>query len=258
VDQPKATVPQAHERHVILALLLGFAAAAWLLLAWQSAGMNGEMTPTMGMGAALFLGNWVLMMVAIMFPTAAPMILTFTRIHQNKRELNQAFVPTWIFAGGYLAVWAVVGALAFGLAVGLEYLGQQSEWLMANATHIGGGLLMVAGIYQFLPIKNVCLSKCRTPMSFVLTSWRDGYGGSFRMGIQHGAYCLGCCWLLFLILFPLGVMNVAAMAIITAVIFLEKSTPIGPRIAQVAGAALVLYGVLVQFLPNLLPTAMSS
>ncbi len=249
-------MPQTREGRVILALLLLFAAASWFLLAWQSARMNGEMTPTMGMSAPIFLANWVLMMVAIMFPTAAPMILTFNHIYQTKRHQNQAFVPTWIFVGAYLAIWAVVGVLAYALAAELENLGRQSEWLMANATHIGGGLLVVAGIYQFLPIKDICLSKCRTPMSFILTSWRDGYAGALRMGIEHGTYCLGCCWLLFLILFPLGVMNVAAMAIITAVIFLEKSAPAGPRIAQVAGAVLVVYGLLVQFLPNLLPTAM--
>jgi predicted metal-binding membrane protein len=184
------------------------------------------------------------------------MILTFARIHQDKRKKNQAFVPTWIFVGAYLLIWAVVGVLVYGLAIELEHLGLQSDWLMANAAHIGGGLIVVAGIYQFLPIKNICLSKCRTPMSFILSSWRDGYAGSFRMGIEHGTYCLGCCWLLFLILIPLGVMNVAAMAIITAVIFLEKAAPVGPRVAQVAGAVLVMYGLLVQFVPSLLPTAM--
>lgn len=255
MTQPPAQVPQERERRVILALLLAFAAASWFLLAWQSARMNGQMTPTMGMGAALFLANWVLMMVAIMFPTAAPMILTFARIHQSKREQNQASVPTWIFVGAYLAVWAVTGVAAYGLAIGLEHLGHQSEWLMAHASRVGGGILVVAGIYQFLPIKNTCLSKCRTPMSFILSSWRDGYAGALRMGIQHGTYCLGCCWLLFLILFPLGIMNVAAMAIITVVIFLEKSAPAGPRIAQVAGVALVVYGLLVQLLPRLLSTA---
>ncbi|MBI2859345.1 MAG: DUF2182 domain-containing protein [Chloroflexi bacterium] len=249
-------MPQIRERRAILALLLVFAAAAWFLLAWQSAGMAGEMTPTAGMSAPLFLANWVLMMVAIMFPTAAPMILTFTRIHQGKREQGQAFVPTWIFSGAYLAIWSVAGVLAYGLAIGLERLGEQSEWVMAHAAHIGGGLLVIAGIYQFLPVKDICLSKCRMPVSFVMTSWRDGYKGALRMGIEHGVYCLGCCWLLFLILFPLGVMNVAAMAVITAVIFLEKSTPAGRRVAQAAGVFLVVYGLLVQFLPDLLPTAM--
>ena len=191
-----------------------------------------------------------------MFPTAAPMILTFTSIYQSKRKQNQAFVPTWIFVGAYLTVWSAAGVLAYALAAELENLGRQSEWLMANAAHLGGGLLIVAGVYQFLPIKNICLSKCRTPMSFVLSSWRDGYAGALRMGIEHGTYCLGCCWLLFLILFPLGVMNVAAMAIITTVIFLEKSTSVGLRIAHAAGFGLVVYGLLVQFLPDLLPTAM--
>ena len=254
--QPQASAPQARERHFILLLLLLFAAVAWVLLAWQSASMMGQMTPTMGMAAALFLANWVLMMVAVMFPTALPMILAFARVHQAKRQQDRAFVPTWIFVIAYLAVWALFGVLAYGLAIGLENLGRQSEWLMDNATHIGGGLLIAAGIYQFLPVKNVCLSRCRTPMGFILSSWRDGYAGALRMGWEHGIYCMGCCWLLFLILFPLGIMNVAAMAIITAVIFLEKSTPVGPRVAQAAGTALIVYGLLVQFVPGMLPTAM--
>jgi predicted metal-binding membrane protein len=106
------------------------------------------------------------------------------------------------------------------------------------------------------PLKTVCLVKCRTPLQFLLTSWHDGYGGAFRMGIEHGAFCLGCCWLLFAILFPLGIMNIAVMALVTALIFAEKALPVGRQIGQLAGGGLIVYGVLVVFLPAALPMGM--
>src|SRR5207248_6907320 len=133
----------------------------------------------------------------------------------------------------------------YPLALGAERLAGQSMWLMTNAPRIGGALLVVAGLYQLSPLKHICLSKCRTPLQFILSSWRDGYGGAFRIGFVHGAYCLGCCWLLFVILFPLGIMNIAVMALLTALIFAEKALPIGRQISQLAGVGLIVYGLLV-------------
>lgn len=128
---------------------------------------------------------------------------------------------------------------------------------MDNAARIGGGLLIAAGVYQLSPLKYVCLNKCRSPISFILHSWRDGYGGSFRMGLEHGVYCLGCCWLLFAILFPLGMMNIAVLALITLLIFAEKSTPFGRQIAALAAVALIVYGTVVIFVPDALPMMMN-
>jgi predicted metal-binding membrane protein len=192
----------------------------------------------------------------MMFPTAAPMILMFTTVYAGKRQLGQAFVPTWVFVGAYLIVWTLFGVLAYPLAVGAERLAGQSMWLMNNAPRIGGAFLVVAGLYQLSPLKHMCLAKCRTPFQFILSSWRDGYGGAFRMGFVHGAYCLGCCWFLFVLLFPLGIMNIAVMALLTALIFAEKSVPLGRQISQIAGVALISYGVLVVLVPALLPTGM--
>ncbi|HEX6108185.1 MAG TPA: DUF2182 domain-containing protein, partial [Ktedonobacteraceae bacterium] len=127
-------------------------------------------------------------------------------------------------------------------------------WLMANAARIGGGVLVLAGLYQLSPLKRSCLAKCRTPLDFILGSWREGYIGSFRMGLEHGLYCLGCCWLLFVIFFPLGMMNVAVLAVVTVLIFAEKSLPLGQRVAQLAALALIAYGVLVVVVPGALPT----
>src|SRR3989337_816510 len=193
-----AAYPLTRERNLILASLLVLAATAWALLAWQSAMADDDiMGLTMGMGAPLFMAIWVAMMVAMMFPTAAPMILTFARVHAGKRQRGQPFVPTWVFVSSYLAVWTLFGVLAYGAAVGAERLAEQSMWVMDNAARFGGGVLVLAGLYQLSPLKYACLSRCRTPLSFILGSWRDGYAGSFRMGLEHGAYCLRCCWLFF-------------------------------------------------------------
>src|SRR3990172_9995057 len=252
-----ASYPLLRERNLILASLLALAAAAWALLAWQSAMADDDaMGLTMGLGAPLFMAIWVAMMAAMMFPTAAPMILMFARVHASKRQRGQPFVPTWVFVSAYLVVWTLFGALAYAVAVGAEKLADQSMWLMDNAARLGGGILVLAGLYQLSPLKRSCLAKCRGPLDFILGSWRDGYGGALRMGLEHGAYCLGCCWLLFVILFPLGIMNVAAMAAITLLIFAEKSLPAARRLGGAAALALMAYGTLVLFVPDALPTAM--
>jgi predicted metal-binding membrane protein len=250
------------ERTLILGSLLVLAALAWGLLVWQALraddgrAMDDGMATglTMGMGAPLFLAIWVVMMVAMMFPTAAPMILMFARIAAGKQQRRQPFVPTWVFIAGYIVVWMIFGVLAYLIAVGAGRVAEESMWLMDHAARVGGLVLVLAGLYQFSPLKHVCLAKCRSPMAFVLQSWRDGYGGAFRMGLEHGLYCLGCCWLLFVILFPLGVMNIGAMALITILIFAEKSWPMGRQVARLAAAALVAYGALVLLVPQALPT----
>ena len=251
--------PLPRERKLILSLLLLLAAASWALLIWQAAAMNSQamgMGLTMGMSAGLFIAIWVVMMIAMMFPTAAPMILMFTTVYAGKRQQSQAFVPTWLFVSAYLLIWTLVGLVAYPLALFAERVAGQSMWLMTNAPRIGGALLVVAGLYQLSPLKHICLAKCRTPLQFILSSWRDGYGGAFRMGFVHGAYCLGCCWFLFVLLFPLGIMNIAVMALLTALIFAEKSVSLGRQISQIAGVALIIYGVIVLFMPAALPTAM--
>lgn len=247
--------PLARERVLILASLLLLAAAAWAVLAWQHSAMsNGvHMGPTMGLSMPLFLAIWVVMMVAMMFPTAAPMIMMFALVHAGKRRRGQSVVPTWVFVGGYLLVWTLGGVLAYALASGAETLASKSMWLMENGMRLGGGVLIAAGLYQLSPLKRACLSTCRTPLGFVMGSWRDGYGGAVRMGLEHGGYCLGCCWLLFVILFPLGVMNVAAMALVTALIYAEKALPWGRQISRLAAVALMAYGVLVVVVPAALP-----
>jgi predicted metal-binding membrane protein len=179
-------------------------------------------------------------------------------VQTDRQQQGRQFVPVWIFVCSYLVVWSLAGLLAYGVAVGLQGLAGRSDWLSENAGRIGGGVIVLAGLYQLSPLKRACLTKCRTPFTFIFSSWRDGKLGAFRMGMEHGLYCLGCCWLLFVILFPLGIMNVGAMALITLLIFAEKSTPIGRQVATFASLGLVVFGVIVLFAPELLPTVMST
>jgi predicted metal-binding membrane protein len=254
--------PLPRERTLIVGVLLVLAAAAWAVVIRQSQASRGDAMGmhadalTMGMAAPLFLAIWVAMMVAMMFPAAAPMILAFAAVQGGKRQRDQSLVPTWLFVGSYLVVWALAGVLAYVLALAAERLADRSPWLMMHAARIGGGTLVVAGLYQLSPLKDLCLGRCRTPLQFVLGSWRDGRRGAVRMGMEHGLFCLGCCWLLFAILFPLGVMNIAAMAVLTLLIFAEKSLPIGVRVSRIAAAALIAYGLLVMLAPRLLPSMM--
>ncbi|MGZ3647239.1 MAG: DUF2182 domain-containing protein [Ktedonobacteraceae bacterium] len=253
------SIPQLlqRERYLILGVLLVLAALAWVLLIWQVpllSTLAGGLT--MGMSAVLFLVIWVVMMVAMMFPAAAPMILMFRAVSAGKRRQEQPYVPTWIFVSAYLLVWTSFGVVAYVLAVGAEGLAGQSMWLMENAPRIGGAVLVLSGLYQLSPLKHLCLSKCRTPWQWLLTSWHDGYAGAFRMGIEHGIFCLGCCWLLFVILFPLGMMNIAALAAVTVLIYAEKALPIGRHLSQATGVGLIGYGVLVMFVPAALPMGM--
>ena len=215
-------------------------------------------SPTMGMRAPLFLTIWVVMMVAMMFPTAAPMILTFHKVQTSKRQRGEAFVATWVFVAAYMVVWVLSGVAAYAGALGAEAIAARAELSPATAARIGGAVLVVAGLYQLTPLKDVCLSKCRTPISFIMTSWRDGTAGALRMGLLHGGYCLGCCWLLFVTLFPLGIMNIAAMAAITFLVFAEKTLPWGRPVVRVAAATLVGYGGVVLAAPQVLPTFLAS
>jgi predicted metal-binding membrane protein len=254
------TDPLTVQRNVILGLLMALAAASWALLVWQGADASMGMamaSPTMGMRAPLFLAIWVVMMVAMMFPTAAPMILTFHKVQASKRQRGEAFVATWVFVAAYMLVWTLSGVAAYAGALAAEAIAARAALSAATAARIGGAVLVLEGLYQLTPLKDVCLAKCRTPISFIMTSWRDGTAGALRMGFLHGAYCLGCCWLLFVVLFPLGIMNIAAMAAITFLVFAEKTLAWGRPVALIASAALVAYGVVVLATPRALPTFMA-
>ena len=253
----------ARQRRAILVALLALSAVSWAAVLWQAGTMrpagdmaNGAEGLTMGMTAPVFLATWVVMMAAMMLPSAAPMILMFDAIQAGRSRQGRSTVPTWVFVGGYLVVWGAFGLVAYAAALLAGRLSDGSPDLAMLAPRVGGAVIVATGIYQLTPLKQACLSKCRTPTQFVLTSWRDGLLGAFRMGLGHGAYCLGCCWLLFVILFPLGIMNVAAMAVVALLVLAEKTLPVGQRISQLIGVALIGVGLAIVFSPGLLPTTM--
>lgn len=258
---PRAVPPVvARQRNLILAVLLLLAAVGWVVFLHQATepeAMAGSMQQTMGpdltMGHdwPLFMGMWVAMMAAMMFPAAAPMVLMYGRMRSDDR------LSIVLFGCAYIGLWVTFGVAAYLLSAGVESLVIRSYWVAANWGRAGGALLAVAGAYQLSPLKDICLRQCRTPMSFVMTRWRDGRSGAVRMGLLHGTYCVGCCWLLFLILVPVGVMNVAAMTAVAALVFAEKVLPIGRAVCLVAAILLVVYGVAVASHPAFLPTVAS-
>lgn len=245
----------ARQRNAILVTLLVLATVGWVVFLRQAAepvqmGMNEDAGPDLTMGGSwpLFLAMWVAMMVAMMFPAAAPMVVMYGRMRQSD-PLSVA-----LFTGSYIALWFVFGAGAYLASAVIESAASSSAWVARNWGRAGGALLVMAGVYQLTPLKDICLRQCRTPLSFVMTRWRDGRAGAVQMGLLHGSYCVGCCWLLFLILIPLGVMNVAAMVAVAALVFAEKVVPRGRAVGVVAAAAMIAYGAAVTLHPSLLPT----
>jgi predicted metal-binding membrane protein len=197
---------------------------------------------------AWFLGIWVVMMAAMMFPSVAPTVALYSKLKHTR-----ALGAPLLFASGYLLVWSAVGLLAYALArAGEQIFGDVLAWDGAGRW-VAGCTLLVAAAYELTPLKNVCLGKCRTPLGFLLGSWRDGLSGAVKMGARHGSWCVGCCWALMASLFALGVMSVVWMALVAGLIALEKLLP-SRRIATYGTAALLLaLGVLMLVAPDVLP-----
>jgi predicted metal-binding membrane protein len=196
-------------------------------------------------GFLTFLFAWCVMMAAMMFPAAAPMVLFVQRVAARRMGEPMVIVPVTLFTGAYILVWAAIGVVTWILIRAVSdiaaRLGETDRERWAPVAL--GAVLIVGGLYQFTPLKAVCLRHCQSPVSFVMTHWREGYPGMLHMGITHGAYCLGCCWALFAVLVAAGVMSLAWMFLLTLVIFAEKVLPLGQRSAQVTGGILVLLGL---------------
>jgi predicted metal-binding membrane protein len=189
---------------------------------------------------ALLWTMWVVMMLGMMLPSASPMLLLFGGI--ARRSATGALAASgqiYAFAAGYAVIWALfsLGATAFQrLLATLVFITPMME---ATQPVVGAGLLLIAGIYQLTPIKQVCLRTCQSPLGFLMSRWRRGVSGAFRMGLEHGALCVGCCWALMLLLFVGGVMNLTVIAALTALVAFEKLTPLGTHAARIGGVLLV-------------------
>ena len=243
------------DRIVVLSGLALIATLAWAYVSSLASGMrNMEAATQMAMPQmqevwgitdfVLTFVMWAVMMVAMMTPSAAPMILMFAGINRRRRRDQQVpYVPTSVFLVGYLVVWAAFSVLATAAQWGLHAASLLSPMMVSTSPILGGIMLLVAGIYQWTPLKHACLSKCRSPLGFVLTEWREGRWGAFLMGLKHGSYCTGCCWSLMTLLFVAGVMNLLWVAAIAGFVLLEKLAPAGQRMGQAAGALMVAGGV---------------
>lgn len=186
---------------------------------------------------------WTVMMVAMMLPSAAPMILAFLGVNHRRLAAGQPFVPVGIFVAGYLAIWTAYSAVATLAQWGLHKAALLSPAMTATSPFLSGGLLIAAGIFQWTPLKRRCLKGCRSPLSFLMSEWRDGKAGALIMGLRHGSYCVGCCWILMALLFVAGVMNLLWVAVIALFVMAEKTLPRGELLGHVTGAALVAAGV---------------
>lgn len=186
---------------------------------------------------------WVVMMVAMMLPSATPMILTFAAVARNRRERQQPYVPVSVFIAGYLAIWAGFSVLAAVVQWFLHGAALLSPMMGNSSALLGGMLLLAAGIFQFTPLKRSCLTRCRAPLEFITAHWREGGAGAFMMGMEHGLFCLGCCWALMALLFVLGVMNLLWIAILTILVGLEKILPQRRYLSRGAGVLLVFWGL---------------
>jgi predicted metal-binding membrane protein len=193
--------------------------------------------------AGLMFAMWWVMMVAMMLPSATPMLLLFARVNRQQQARERPYVPTGVFAAGYLLAWGGFSVLATALQWALEQAGLLSPMMVTTSYWLGGGILLAAGLWQLTPIKGVCLRHCRSPLGFLMQGWRPGRVGALRMGLEHGTFCLGCCWFLMGLLFFGGIMNLFWIAGLAGFVLLEKTIPLGPWFGRAAGLAAAAGGV---------------
>ena len=233
----------------LVVLLLALTAGAWWLTADRMAGMDAG--PGTDLGAlGWFLGVWVVMMAAMMFPSLAPTTALYARMTRRR-----GWSRPLLFTAGYLLVWGAAGLVAYGprlRRVGESVIGGDLAW-HAGGRWFAGGVLAIAAIYELTPLKDVCLGKCRSPLGFLLGTWRDGNRGALEMGSRHAAWCLGCCWALMAGLFALGVMSLIWMALIAALITLEKTIPWRRAAAWGTAGLLIALAVAVVAIPHDVP-----
>jgi predicted metal-binding membrane protein len=192
----------------------------------------------------LVLIMWAMMMVAMMVPTAVPMTLVYAAVARKAATRPNPLGATFVFVGGYIAIWTVFSLVGTIAQFALDRAALLSPMMVSTSAALGAALLMAAGIYQFTPVRDACLQKCRTPAYFIAQYWRNGTLGGFRMGLWHGVYCVGCCWILMALMFVGGVMNLLWMAAIAVFVLLEKTIPFGEVSGKVAGVAMILAGAL--------------
>jgi predicted metal-binding membrane protein len=233
-------------RLALIGLLFALAGLAWWSTVDRMRGMDNGPGTDLGT-LTWFVGVWVVMMAAMMLPSVSPTVALYSRLTKQRAPL----LPL-VFASGYLLTWAGAGVLAFGLTDVSSLFGSGLSW-REGGRWLAGGTLLVAAAYEVTPLKDVCLAKCRSPLGFLLGSWRDGSRGALEMGVRHGAWCVGCCWALMASLFALGVMSLAWMAFVAALIAAEKTLPWGRALTRGTAAILLVLGLLLLAAPEAIP-----
>ena len=229
-----------HDQIAVVALVLIVAAAAWAFTIHQAMmmdameaamwrdmnmSMNGMEPSWTRLDALLLMVMWSAMMAAMMLPGASPMIMAFAAINRRRRERSAPYVPTAVFLLGYLTAWTVFSVLATALQWLLQWTGLLTTMMQSASYYWSGALFFAAGVYQFSPLKDRCLTYCRSPDGFILSEWRDGNLGAVIMGLRHGTFCMGCCAALMLLLFAVAVMDLRWVAALTALVTAEKLLP---------------------------------
>lgn len=245
------------DRAVVIAGIAAVTLLAWAYLFSVAGGMAGSadvgapgltsglVMPRVqswgGVDLLLLFVMWAVMMVAMMAPSVTPLLLTFERARRRKGG-GRGVGSVGILLLGYLLVWTGFSILATLAQWTLHRAALLSPAMVSASPVLGGVLLVAAGVFQFTPLKRACLVRCRSPLSFLMSEWRPGRRGTFVLGLKHGAYCLGCCWMLMTLLFVAGVMNLLWVAAIAAFVLLEKVAPKGEFIGRVAGSVLIVAG----------------
>jgi len=246
-----ASLPQ-RDTIAIVSGLIGVIVLAWAYLFHLESGMREIETsgvgrvmqfhPWNGTDFAFMFLMWSVMMIGMMLPSAAPITLLYAGMARKANRQGTPIAPTSAFVSGYLVMWGLFSIAATLAQFGLHQAALLSPMMMTNSQTLGAGLFLVAGLYQLTPWKNVCLEHCRSPTSFIAHHWRTGSTGAFRMGLEHGIYCLGCCWALMGLLFFGGVMNLLWIAGLTIFVFLEKVFPFGAWGGRLAGVGMLVVG----------------
>jgi predicted metal-binding membrane protein len=239
----------------LIAGLISLAGVAWAIAGGMMAGMDTGPGSDLG-SLSFYVATWVVMMAAMMFPSLSPMVRTYALVQRSRyarRGLGEPTAAIVAFLAGYLIIWIVFGLAAyasFKLAGALDLV--PFAW-DRGGSYVAGGVILASAIYQLTPLKDACLSRCRGPLDFLIERWRDGVGGALRLGLEHGAWCVGCCWALMAALFALGVMSIAWMALIAILIALEKLLPWKRPANRAIAILLAVLGLAVAFVPASVP-----
>jgi predicted metal-binding membrane protein len=238
-----------HDRAVIAIVLIAVTLAAWTWIALMARDMYGTMLgPSAWMMTAewdavhvlMLWAMWAVMMTAMMLPTATPLIRLYAAAARGRPETGSPALRVYALASGYLSLWAAFSVVATALQRVLASLSVLTPMMEPATPAAGATVVAIAGLYQLTPLKRACLRACRSPLGFMMQRWRNGAAGAFRLGLDHGAYCLGCCWALMLILFAGGVMNLAVIVTLTVWVLVEKIAPFAEHTPTVSGVALLV------------------